>query len=465
MLTQDQAAKPATALRDRFEDAVTIAGDADWDAARQSFNLLVDQSPAAVARPRSAAEAAAIVVAARDSGLRIAPQGSSHNVGPLGSLEETVIVKLERMTGVGVDADAGTARVEAGARWWDVTPKAAEHGYAALHGSSPEINVVGYSVGGGIGWLARKHGLQANRVNAVEIVTADGEVRTVDAENDPELFWGVRGGGGNFGLVTAIEFGLIELRELYAGALFFPFERAAEVLHAYRELTAAGLPDELTSIGRTLQLPDLEVVPEIVRGKSFAIVEAAYLGSEADGADLLRPLRDLGPEMDTFATVPPEALAHLHMDPIDPVPYVSAHAMLGELTERALDEALAAVGPGAGSPVSFEIRHAGGARRASRLAPRRDRDVAWRVHDVRPRADPRPGDGAGDAGRPGTSRRRVPRRRVGALPQLHRGAARHRGHVPGGHRAAAARRQAVIRPRGPLPRQPRGLKIGRARCG
>ena len=150
----------------------------------------MDQSPAAVARPRSAAEAAAIVVAARDSGLRIAPQGSSHNVGPLGSLEETVIVKLERMTGVGVDADSGTARVEAGARWWDVTPKAAEHGYVALHGSSPEINVVGYSVGGGIGWLARKHGLQANRVNAVEIVTADGEVRTVDAENDPELFWG-----------------------------------------------------------------------------------------------------------------------------------------------------------------------------------------------------------------------------------------------------------------------------------
>ena len=105
--------------------------------------------------------------------------------------------------------------------------------------------------------------------------------------------------------MTAIEFGLIELRELYAGALFFPFERAAEVLHAYRELTAAGLPDELTSIGRTLQLPDLEVVPEIVRGKSFAIVEAAYLGSEADERRPAPPLRDLGPEMDTFATSRP----------------------------------------------------------------------------------------------------------------------------------------------------------------
>jgi FAD/FMN-containing dehydrogenase len=367
MLTEDRTAtltaagSAATTLRDRFADAVVTAGDADWDAARMAFNLTIDQRPAAVARPRTAEEAAAIVAAARDAGLRIAPQGSSHNTATLGSLDDTVIVKLERMTDVELDADAGTARVEAGARWWDVVPQASEAGFAALHGSSPEINVVGYSVGGGMGWLARKHGLQANRVTAVEIVTADGELRRVDADNDPDLFWAVRGGGGNFGLVTAIEFALIPLSEVYAGALFFPFERAAEVLGAYREWTAGGLPEEITSIGRTLQLPDLEIIPEIVRGKSFAIVEAAFIGSEADGAELLAPLRELGPEMDTFAMVPPSALAELHMDPIEPVPYVGTHALLGEFTQRALDEALAAVGPGAGSPVSFEIRHGGGA--------------------------------------------------------------------------------------------------------
>ena len=190
---------------------------------------------------------------------------------------------------------AGTARVEAGARWWDVTPQASEAGFAALHGSSPEINVVGYTVGGGMGWLARKHGLQANDVTAVEMVTAYGELRRVDADNDPDLFWAVRGGGANFGLVTAIEFGLVPLRELYAGALFFPFERSGEVLSAYREWTAGGLPEEVTSIGRTLQFPDLEIIPEIVRGKSFSIVEAAYLGGEAQGAELLEPLRELGP--------------------------------------------------------------------------------------------------------------------------------------------------------------------------
>ena len=154
------------------------------------------------------------------------------------------------------------------------------------------------------GLAARKHGLQANHVTAVEIVTADGELRRVDAGNDPDLFWAVRGGGANFGLVTAIEFDLIPLSELYAGALFFPFERSAEVLNAFREWTANGLPEEITSIGRTLQLPDLEIIPEIVRGKSFSIVEAAYLGDEAQGAELLEPLRELGPVMDTFAMVP-----------------------------------------------------------------------------------------------------------------------------------------------------------------
>ena len=351
---------PATALRDDLPGVISGPGEADFEQARYSFNLVRDERPVAIALPRTASEAAQAVRAIRDAGLRIAPQGSSHNPEPLGSLDDTVVVQLGRMRGVELDVEGRRARVEAGARWWDLTPQASEAGLAARHGSSPEINIVGYSLGGGVGWMARKHGLQANSVTAVEIVTADGELRVADADNDPELFWAVRGGGGNFGLVTAIEFGLVPVREFYAGALFFPFERSNEVFHAYREFTAE-LPEELTSVVRTLQMPDLELLPEIVRGKSFAIVEGIYLGSEADGAELIQPLRELGPEMDTLAMVPPIGLAMLHMDPIDPVPYASAHALLGELSERAIDEALAAVGPGAGSPVSVEVRHGGGA--------------------------------------------------------------------------------------------------------
>src|SRR5688572_6792440 len=320
MLIDDRTLTTAEKLRERFADSVVTPADAGYDQARGAFNLLVDQRPAAVATPSTVAETAALVAATRDAGLRIAPQGSAHNVAPLGSLEDTIVLKLERMTGVELDAAAGTARVEAGARWWDLLDQASDAGLAARHGSSPEINIVGYSLGGGVGWMARKHGLQANAVTAIELVTADGEQRRVDAGNEPELFWALRGGGGNFGVVTAIEFELVRHPEFHAGALFFEFERAAEVLNAYREWTV-DLPEEVTSVGRTLQLPDLEIIPEVVRGKSFTIVEAVSLAGRDEMRELLAPLRELKPLMDTFANVPPAALKELHMDPIEPVPY------------------------------------------------------------------------------------------------------------------------------------------------
>lgn len=353
---------PAAALRERFGDAVTSAEDGGWDEARMAFNLLVDQRPVAVATPSSAAETAAIVGAARELGLRIAPQGSAHNAAPLGPLDDTLLLRFGRMTAFDLDPDVPRARVEAGARWWDLVPAASELGLSALHGSSPELNVVSYSLGGGVGWQARKHGLACNRVTAIELVTADGAELRVDAGNEPDLFWALRGGGGgNFGAVTAIEFDLLPLRELYAGTLFFGFERAGEVLHAWREWTGSA-PEEATSCGKLVQLPDLELIPEIVRGKSFALVEVAFLGGEEEGRELLAPLRDLGPEMDTFAVVPPAGIADLHMDPVDPLPYLSGHALVGELSGQALDELLAVTGPGSDSPlVSFELRHGGGA--------------------------------------------------------------------------------------------------------
>jgi hypothetical protein len=360
MLTQNPAISTVTNLRNRFDGSVVIPGDDGYDAARASFNVLLDMRPAAVATPSTAAETAALVVAIRDAGLRIAPQGSHHNPAPLGDVSDTVFMRLERMTQVELDATAGTARVEAGARWWDLIDQASEAGLAARHGSSPEINIAGYSLGGGVGWLARKHGLQANAITSVEIVTADGEQRVVDADNEPELFWALRGGGGNFGVVTAIEFDHVPLKSVHAGALFFPFERSHEVLTAYREWTAAGVPDEITSVGRTLHMPDLDVVPEIVRGKSFSIIEAISVGDVDETRELLAPLRELGPEMDTIGDVPPAALQYLHMDPTEPVPYEATSAMLGEFTQRALDEVMDAAGPGSNAPVFFEVRHLGG---------------------------------------------------------------------------------------------------------
>jgi FAD/FMN-containing dehydrogenase len=355
------------ALNGDFKGAVVAPGEEDWDLARQAFNLHIDQLPDVVALPADAEDVARVVRFAGERGLRIAAQRTGHAATPLGDLTGTILLKTSAMTGAEIDADERRARVNAGAQWQDVVPNAAERGLVALHGSAPDIGIVGYSLGGGIGWYVRKLGLQANSVTAIELVTADGELRRVDADNEPELFWALRGGGGNFGAVTAIEFSLHEVGDLYAGVLFFPFERAAEVLHAWREWIPT-VPDEVTSVGRLMQFPPLEEIPEPVRGRSFSLIEVAFMGSEKHGAELVQPLRDLGPVMDTVATVPPTALSEMHMDPPEPVPYVGDDGMLDGLPEKAIDDLVAAAGPGSGSPLlSVELRHLGGA--AARREP------------------------------------------------------------------------------------------------
>ena len=293
--------------------------DPGWDEARRAWNLAVDQQPAAVALPETVEDVIAVVRWARSRGLRIAPQATGHSAGAMGSLAHTVLVKMERMRGVEIDTAKRRARVAAGTVWAEVTAAAAEHGLAALAGSSHDVGVVGYSLGGGISHLSRKHGLAANAIMAVELVNAEGEVVRADAENEHELFWALRGGGGSFGIVTAIEFALLPIEEVYAGVLFFPIERGAEVLQAWRRWVE-DVPEELMSIGRFLQFPPIPNIPEPLRGNSFVVVEAIYIGDEEAGAELLRPLRELGPAMDTLATIPVERLQELHMDPPGPVP-------------------------------------------------------------------------------------------------------------------------------------------------
>ena len=261
-------------------EAVVLPHDPRWNEARVAWNLAVDQQPAAVALPESAADVMAVVRWARSRGLRVAPQGTGHNAAAMGSLAHTVLVKTERMRGVEIDAERRIARVEAGVLWAEVSEAAAEHGLAALAGSSPDVGVVGYSLGGGISWLARRYGLAANSVTAVELVNADGELVRADADNESELFWALRGGGGSFGVVTALEFQLYPIAEVYAGVLFFPIERGKEVLHAWRNWLE-DVPDEVTSVGRFLQFPPIPDIPEPLRGGSFVVVEATSLLDEA----------------------------------------------------------------------------------------------------------------------------------------------------------------------------------------
>jgi FAD/FMN-containing dehydrogenase len=340
---------------------VALPGDPGWDEARQAWNLAVDQRPAAVLFPRDASDVAAAVRFARDAGLRVAVQSTGHMASSLGDLSGTALIRTTGMRGVAIDAGARRARVESGAIWEDVVAPATEHGLTALHGSAPDVGVAGYSLGGGIGWLARLHGLAASSITALELVTVDGEHARVDADHDPELFWGLRGGVANFGIVTALELELFPLERAYAGWLIWDWARSHEVLARWAEWTETA-PETVTSIGRILRLPPIEAIPEPLRGRDLVVVEAAYVGDEESGRDLLRPLRELRPEMDTFAVVPARELTRLHRDPDGPAPGIGNGALVDALPPDAIAAYVEVAGLGSGSPlVSTELRHLGGA--------------------------------------------------------------------------------------------------------
>ena len=353
-------------LRSRISGDVVAPEAPEWDEVRLAWNLAVDQRPALVALPETADDVVAIVEYAREHGYRIAPQGTGHNAGPLGPMPHTVLLKTERMRGVEIDAERAIARVEAGVVWAEVTAAAAEHGLAGLAGSSSDVGVVGYTLGGGVSWLGRRYGLAANSVTAVELVTAANGLIRADADNHPDLFWALRGGGGSFGVVTALEFRLYPVRELYAGAMFWPIEDAELILNAWRAWID-DVPDEVTSIGRLLRVPPIPDIPEPIRGRSFVVVEAAYLGDEPDGAALVAPLRALSPELDTFSMVPVTALSKVHMDPEHPVPGAGDGIALQRFTRETVAAVVEAAGAESGAPLlSVEIRHLGGALARSR---------------------------------------------------------------------------------------------------
>ena len=348
-------------LRAAIVGGVFVPGDRGYDQARQAWNLTTDERPAVVVLTESAADVAQAVRYARSRGMRIAPQGTGHGSEPLEPLEGAMLLRTSRMRRVDIDPATRTARAEAGALWQDVTIPAGEHGLAALAGTSPNVGITGYTLGGGLGWLARRYGLAANSVTAAEVVTPDGRLVRTDAGHEPDLLWAVKGGGGSVGVLTALEMTLYPVRELYAGALFFPIHRSSQVLHTWREWTGT-VPDEVTSLGRILRLPPLPEVPERLRGRSFAMVEAAYLGDAVAGAKLIRPLRQLGPELDTFAMIQPSQLKQLHMDPDQPVPNQGDGAFLVNAPAAAIDTLVSQAGPDADTPLaSIEIRHLGGA--------------------------------------------------------------------------------------------------------
>jgi hypothetical protein len=345
---------------DTLNGKIVFPDHATWAEARLAWNLAVDQKPAAVAYPESVDDVAATIHLARALDLRVAAQGTGHNAAPLGPLEDTILVKTERMRRIEIDPNSRIARVEAGVRTLELVEAAAQHGLAPLLGSSPDVGVVGYTLGGGLSWFGRKHGLAASNVHAIELVTAEGCRVRANRDHEPALFWALRGGGGAFGIVTALELRLVPASEVYAGVLWWPIDREREVLHAWAELTRNEPPDELTTVGRYLRLPPAPQIPEPIRGRSFVVVEVVHLGDPEQADELLTPLRALEPELDTIATISTRALSRMHMDPEQPVPVTGEGLLLGSLPAEAVDEVVSIAGGTSTSPlISLELRHLG----------------------------------------------------------------------------------------------------------
>ena len=349
---------------DRLRRAVSGAvfgpddGEA-WDGARRPWSVGVDQHPAAVVEVAGADDVAAAIGFARENGLGVMAQPTGHAAS--WDLHDVVLLRTGALADVEVDAGARLARVGAGVRWRDVQGAASSEGLAGLAGTAPHVCVTGYLLGGGLSWLGRRYGVAANGVRAFEVVTADGRRLRADAESEPDLYWALKGGGGNYAIVTGLEIELVPVAEVYAGNLIFPMARSAEVLHAWREWVQ-GVPDEMTSLALMVRVPPLPDVPEPLRGQELVVVGACHAGPEAEAAAVLGPLRALGPLMDTFAAMPPTGLGVVHMDPEDPAPSISSSALMRDLPAEAVDRLIEVAGPDSGSPLLFaELRHLGGA--------------------------------------------------------------------------------------------------------
>ena len=341
---------------------IAIADEPDWDEARAAWNLAADQRPFAVAFVESADDVSKVVRFARDNGLRVTAQGTGHGAVALGSLDDVILIKTERMRGI--EIEDGRARVEAGAWAADLGEAAAKSGRSFLPGTSPNVGVTGYTLGGGLSWLGRKYGWACNRVTAIELVTADGEARTVDSATDPDLFWALRGGGGGYAVVTALHLELVPVSEAYAGALLFPPELTPDGIRAYRDWTTDA-PEEAGSMVRMFDLPPIPDIPEPLRGKKWLAIIVACIGSREEGEKAIAPLRAIGePVVDSFEQMPAPGLTRIAMDPEPPVPALGHHRVLKELPDDAIAAFVDVAGPESGAPLLVaELRHLGGALR------------------------------------------------------------------------------------------------------
>ncbi|MEV8636708.1 FAD-binding protein [Streptosporangium sp. NPDC051023] len=354
---------------DEQETGIARHGEPRYEAATQVFNLAAPAAPAAAATVRTVGQIRAAIAYAVAENLRVRVHTTGHGSATAGPMEDALLLRTLLPGGVDIDPRARVARVPAGTCWGEVVEAAAPYGLAAPHGSSPLVGVAGYVLRGGVSLYGRHTGLAANSVRAIELVTADGELRRADASSDPELLWALRGGGGGFGVVTAVEIDLFAAERVVTGAAYWPAAHAHRLLPLWLRWTRDA-PRKVTTTLRVMNLPSLPEIPEPLRAGTVLCVDGVVLGEADDPAaagrlaeDLLGPLRAVAePVFDTWQEATPREVVRTHMDPTEPFPIFGDHMLLGDLPEEAIAEFLALVGEGSGSPLTnAELRQLGGA--------------------------------------------------------------------------------------------------------
>jgi FAD/FMN-containing dehydrogenase len=351
----------AEALAGAVAGSVWLPGGAGYDDERALFNLNHELMPAVIVVAQSATDVEAAVAFAAGQHRPVLVKNTGHQM--VGTAQGAVMITTHRMNDVVIDAVGRTARVGAGAIWGEVVRKAAEVGLAPLNGANPTVGVAGYTLGGGLSpTLGRSHGYAADHVRSLDVVTADSELRCVTPETNPELFWALRGGKGNFGVVTALEFNLFPVSRLYGGALYFPGERMADVLRAWTAWHP-NTPETMTSSFAALRLPARPQIPEPLRGVFTVALRIAYTGTAGDGERMILPLREAAPTiLDTVAEMPYALVASIHNEPTEPLPYYERSIMLREFPAEAQDKLVELVGPDSDTTMWIaELRALGGA--------------------------------------------------------------------------------------------------------
>lgn len=383
-LSLDPAA--VDALKASLRGEAILPGEAEYDEARTVWNAMIDRRPAIVVRCLGASDVIRAIRFAREHGLALAVKGGGHNIAGSAVCDDGLLIDLSPMRSVWIDTTNGRARVGPGATLGDFDREAQAFGLATPLGINSTTGVAGLTLGGGFGWLSRKYGLSVDNLLSVDMVTADGELLRASASDNPDLFWALRGGGGNFGAVTSFEFRLHKVGpDLLSGLIVFPFEQARDVLAAHRDLVA-GVPDELSVWAVLRKAPPLPFLPDHVHGREVLVLPFLYAGEPDEGRQWVERIRGLGSPVGEAVGVQPFVAWQRAFDPLlqpGARNYWKSHDF-AELADAAIEQIVRYAGDLPRPHCEIFVAHLGGAinrRPADATAyPHRNAEFVLNVH-------------------------------------------------------------------------------------